>query len=589
MEHKKTSIIAFFLISIMAVTAFLSYQNDALTMDEQSHIPAGYSYLAKQDFRINPEHPPLIKDLAALPLMFLDLNFPDDSYAWNQGVNEQWVFGAELLYQSGNDADKMIFWARIPMILMLVSLAWFLFYWTRKEFGNKVSLIVLSLFTFSPSFIAHGRLVATDVGATLGVVLATYFWLKFLRNPSKKNVIKAGLVFGFTMLLKFSLVLLIPFFGIITVVYALLKKQSLLKYILLSTVVGLIGTIFVILPVYYFHTLNYPVEKQLADTSFILADSPIIILKDIVIWMADKPILRSIGHYLLGLVMAVQRTGQGNTAYFMNMISNTGWWYYFPVVYLLKVPLSFHILALVSFLLTLLVVKKPFWIDIINRTKECISENFTAFSMTLFLIIYWLTSITGNLNIGVRHVLPVFPFTYILVSIGLIKGFEKIGSEKLKNALNFTIIALVGWYALSSVNVYPHYLSYFNEIKGGTDNGYKYVVDSNYDWGQDLKRLTQYINENNIEKMKIDYFGGGNVDYYLGDNWERLDSSQGPQEGWLAISLTLLQGGRGDAVPGFPHSSGYYKWLDDYQPVTRAGKSIFIYNIPENSFVLKGR
>ncbi len=588
-SNRAINLIASALLSIMFVSAFLSYQNDSTTMDELAHIPAGYSYLSQKDFRINPEHPPLIKDFAALPLMLLNLNFPTDVSSWTEDVNGQWNLGWEFLYNSGNNPEQILFWSRLPMVITLVFLGWFLFFWIKKEFGNKIALFVLILFTFSPNFIAHGRLVTTDVGATLGFILATYFWLKFLKNPSKKNVIIAGLVFGFSMLLKFSLILLLPFFGIITLTYVLLNKKNLLKYLILSALVGLIGTIFVILPVYQFHVLDYPAERQLSDTKALLESSPIPVLKDIVVLMADKPVIRSLAQYFLGLMMATQRTIFGNTVYFMNMVSASGWWYYFPVVYFLKVPLSFHIFTLISLLSTLLVIKRPFWVKTIARTKECIQNNFTAFSMMMFILVYWAASVIGNLNIGLRHILPVFPFTYVLVSLGLVYGIERIQSLKLKNAVNWLVIMLLGWYMISSLNTYPYYLSYFNELSGGVDNGYKHVVDSNYDWGQDLKRLAQYIEKNNIEKIKVDYFGGGDLHYYLGDKWEGLDRHEPNQKGWLAISTTHLQGGKGYPVHGFNQSTQYYRWLDNYIPVARAGKSIFIYNIPENSFVLEGR
>lgn len=579
MSDRLTNIIAFVLLVIMFFLAFSSYLEDSATMDELSHIPAGYSYLSQKDFRINPEHPPLIKDLAAFPLLFLNLNFPSDSPAWTEGVNEQWWYGWEFLYNSGNNPDQIIFWARLPMVFVLIFLGWFIFWWTKKEFGKEVAIFALALFSFSPTFLAHGRLVTTDVGAALGLVLATCFWLKFLKNPSKKNVILAGIIFGICMLFKFSLILLIPFFAIITIIFSLLNKKSLLKYIGLSLLAGLIGVVFVMLPVYQFHTLNYPPEKQLSDTTLLLESSPMGALKNICIWMSDKPVIRGLGHYFLGLLMATQRTAFGNTVYFMNVISASGWWYYFPVVYFLKVPLGFHILTLISLILVSFQIRKPFWVETIKRIKEWILNHFTEFSMLVFLAIYWTTSMLGSLNIGVRHVLLTFPFTYVLVSLGLTSGVLQIKTPFFKKVASFIIIILVAWYVFSSLSSYPHYLSYFNEVAGGTDNGYKYVVDSNYDWGQDLKRLAKWVDANNIEKIKVDYFGGGDVGHYLGDKWERFDPLEGPQKGWLAISVGPLQGGRGNPAPNFSQPTGFYKWLNEYEPVDRAGKSIFIYHI----------
>ncbi len=585
MSNRLTNLIAGVLLIIVFLLCFFSMKDDSATMDEMSHIPAGYSYLTQKDFRINPEHPPLIKDLAAVPLLFLDLNFPEDHASWTQGVNEQWTFGSQFLYYSGNDADQIIFWARIPMILLLIFLGWFIFRWAKELAGNKVALLVLTLFSFSPTFLAHGRLVTTDVAAALGVVLATYFWIKFLKDPTKKNIILAGLIFGVSILLKFSLVLLVPLFAVITVVYAWLKFQErgfkqciwwILKYMVMALIVGIIGVI-LIWPVYQFHLLNYPAERQLQDSETILSSGGINTLEGICLWMADKPVFRPYGHYFLGLLMASQRVSGGNTVYFLNEISNRGWWYYFPLVYLLKMPLAFHILTLLALLYIawLIIIKRPFWKDTFHRIKEWIKNHFTEFSMIVFLIIYWVTSIKGALNIGVRHVLPVFPFTYILVSLGIAK-WKKIAAS--------LVLVLLGFYIISSLLVWPHHLTYFNEIAKGPENGYKYVVDSNYDWGQDLKRLKKWVDENEIEKIYLSYFGGGNPEYYLKEKyapwWGDRNKKELPKGSYLAVSATLLQGGKGNPAPGFDQLTGYYLWLDDYEPITRIGNSIFIYYIP---------
>jgi len=579
MSEKLINITAFILLGVMFIMGFLSYREDSATMDELSHIPAGFSYVSQQDFRINPEHPPLIKDLAALPLLLLNLNFPSQSLAWQEGINNQWFYGWEFLYNSGNNPDQILLLARLPMLLVLVFLGAFLFWWTKKEFGKKVALLVLILFVFSPTLLAHGRLVTTDVGATLGFVLGLYFWLKFLKKPSLKNIFWAGLIFGIAMCFKFSVVLLIPFFAFITVVYVLLHKKNLFRYLGLSVLIGIIGALFIILPLYQLHVANYPVPRQLADTINLLESSPMKQLKGLCVWMADKPILRSLGHYLLGLLMATQRTAFGNTVYFMGMISAAGWWYYFPIVYFLKTPLALSILTLMALLLTAGFVEKPFWANPIKRVQEWLKGHFTEFSMLVFLAIYWATSIAGNLNIGVRHVLPVLPFTYILVSLGLILGIGKIKRAPLRKGAWALAFLLLFWYAGSSIRSFPHFLSHFNELGGGLDNGYQYAVDSNYDWGQDLKRLALWVKDNNIEKIKVDYFGGGDVNYYLGQKGEKISSYSGPHEGWIAVSVTLLQGGMGNPVPGFDQPAGFYKWLAQYQPKARAGKSIFIYYI----------
>jgi len=579
-NNRTTNIIVVSLLSLMFLQAFFSMIGDSNTMDELAHTPAGYSYLSQKDFRINPEHPPLIKDIAALPLLFLNLDFPKDHPSWTDEVNSQWWLGNEFLFKSGNDPDQIVFWARIPMILILLLLGWFLFKFTKDFFDKETALLVLAIFAFSPTFLAHGRLVTTDIGASLGVIVATYFWLRFLEKPDRKNIILAGIFFGFALLLKFSLVLLIPFFAIITLTKILLseKKDRLklfLKYLGSASVAGLIALIFIIWPVYQFHVLNYPPQRQLSDTIDILESSPMGSLKDLCIWMSDKSGIRAIGHYFLGLLMATQRAASGNTVYFMGMVTASSWRYYFPVVYFLKVPLAFHILTLLVLLIGISRIKKSFW----TGTKEWIRSHFVEFSMIIFLCIYWAASIMGNLNIGVRHVLPTFPFIYILVSLGTIRIARSIKKEPFKKAFIAILAVLFLWYLWSSLSCFPYYLSYFNELGGGTRGGYKYVVDSNFDWGQDLKRLKKYVEDEKIDKIKVDYFGGSDVEYYLGDKFERFDPKSGPQKGWIAISATLLQGGRGEPIKGFDGPTGYYDWLDRYEPKARAGTSIFIYYI----------
>lgn len=590
MSKRTTNILAAGLLVFVFLITLLSIKDDTFIFDETAHIAAGYSYLTQKDYRLNPEHPPLVKDLAALPLLFLDLNFPKDHPSWVQAEPPQWWlqfdFGTQFLYGSGNDPDKILFWSRLPMILLLLFLGWFLFFWTRKLFGNQAALLALFLFSFSPTFLAHGRLVTTDVGAALGVTLATYFWLKFLKNPSSKNIILAGLIFGTALLLKFNLILLIPLFGLITLFYAWLSRGEKLlfnffKYVSLSLLITVIGVVFIILPVYQYHILNYPPEKLIRDTQFLLSSTslPKSLIK-INLWMVEQPILRPFSQYLLGLLLAINRSTTGHTTYFLGEISAEGWKSYFPVVYSIKEPLAFHIFTLIALLYIAWLMRKPFWENTFWRIKNWIKSHFTEFTMLTFIGIYWLTSLTSKLNIGVRHLLPVFPFTIILVSTVIGNYWFKGRNLKIKIVL--TVILLV-WQAVSVISLYPHFLAYFNEMAGGAEKGYLYVVDSNLDWGQDLKRLKKWLEENKINKVYLDYFGGGNPEYYLKEKyapwWGKRDFSEIPKGSYLAVSVNQLQGGR--AIPGknFKDDSSYYFWLDRQKLIAKIGYSIFIYRI----------
>ncbi|MBI4120093.1 MAG: glycosyltransferase family 39 protein [Parcubacteria group bacterium] len=605
----KSNLLAGLIITVAVALAIFSVRNDAITTDESPHIPAGYSYLTQKDMRLNPEHPPLIKDLAAVPLLFQKLNFDAGRPSWKDNVNDQWSFGPHFLYEIGNNPDSIAFSARLAVMLIFVLLGLMVYKWGRERLGHGSALLALALTVFSPNILAHGRYVTTDVGAALAFLLAIYFFVKFLTGPSKKHLLFAGLAFGLAQLFKFSLFLLIPFFALLLVIFYLTKTEQdwnetvakerfsrfgarLFKYFRALAVIAVIGYL-VVWPVYQFHVWNYPPERQKADTEFILRSFPVRSLANLDVWMADKPLLRPYAQYLLGLMMVSQRAGGGNTTYFMGEVSSTAWPTYFPTVYILKEPLP---VLLAGFLLLLLAIiktiKKGFYfqrsLEIetfstmgrVSRISQWIQTNFTEFSWLAFIVFYWLSSISGNLNIGLRHVLPTFPFIYLTIAWQTKKWFQT-KSWFFGQPFKILVVGiLMIWYLAESFLTFPHYLSYFNELAGGPANGYKYVADSNLDWGQDLKRLRDFVEKNGIEKIKVDYFGGGSPRYYLSDRYEQLDANNADQRhGWLAISATLLQGGRAKAVKGYDRDTTYYRWLDNYQPVAKIGYSIFVYKI----------
>jgi hypothetical protein len=598
----KTNLLAFFLLSLVLVLALTSSLEDSAISDEPPHIVAGYSYLTQKDMRLNPEHPPLAKDLAATPLIFLNLNFPNESPAWQQKDGPFWWhqfnLGGEFLYKSGNDPDKILFFARLPMIFLLIFCGFLVFKFAKDFFGEKVAILTLFFFAFSPTFLAHGRFVTTDVAAAFGVVLATFFFLKAKRKPTTKNIIFAGLSFGISQLLKFSLILIVPFLFLLILVWMIISKEWKAP---LKVFISLIGFwILVVWIVYGIQIYNYPPERQLRDAQMNLASfsggpqsigktcfSPTSFQKikrcpaEIIIWASDKPLIRPLAHYGVGVLMAAQRASGGHTTYFLGEVSASGWKTFFPFVYLIKEPLAFYILALISLCFFASKIKEPLYKRFFERTKNFIKENFVIFTTLLWLSIYWATSIKSHLNIGVRHLLPIFPFTMILVAKGTVSWLENTKFKKLSLVI-FSILIL--WQAVSVLKIYPHFLAFANEIVGGPDNLYLYTVDSNLDWGQDLKRLKKWVEDNKIEKIYLDYFGGGNPKYYLGEKYESWWGQRNPKElpkgSYLAVSATALQGGRGFPHSGFNQPWGYYLWLNKYEPpIAKIGYSIFVYRI----------
>ena len=196
---------------------------------------------------------------------------------------------------------------------------------------------------------------------------------------------------------------------------------------------------------------------------------------------------------MLGVLMVMQRSSGGNTGYFLGEVSASGWWYYFPVVFLIKEPIpSLILIFLAALFCSYNIIKKIRAVSLslrqsISALSDYLNTHFPEFAMLAFVIFYWAYSIKSPLNIGIRHILPTMPFIYILTAGALKKWTSK---TFLKTAL---VVILILWYFAETLTASPHYLSYFNQLGGGVNNGYAYVVDSNYDWGQDLKRLKNFV------------------------------------------------------------------------------------------------
>jgi phosphatidylglycerophosphate synthase len=312
----------------------------------------------------------------------------------------------------------------------------------------------------------------------------------------------------------------------------------------------------------------------------------------------ENPVTRPMSEYLLGIAMVFKRVDGGNGAYFMQKVSGKAFTAYFPTVFALKEPLPILFLMLLALSLGFVYIFKS---DCKSPGEKNVLANFlrhrlTGLSMFAFIALYSYVSITGNLNIGFRHLFPILPFAYILTA-KVIFDFIKRADEHNRKIWGIVLTGLVIFLAAKTVAAYPAYMSYFNEIAGGPKNGYQYATDSNADWGQDLKRLKIFVNRYNwcdgndldsfckiydkkrgpIGKIHLNYFGGADIKYYFGEqaiDW--WDSRRPIEPGWYAISTNYLMGSIYDTTKKDNES---YRWLKNIKPIAQVGTSIFVYYI----------
>jgi len=625
--EQKPSWVAFSLGAILIVSGalmFFAAKTDSGIMDELAHIPSGYGYVHELDYRLNPEHPPLLKAMSALPLLLLNPTFPVNDPAWTSAINGQWDMGSSFLYKSGNDPDKIIFWARLFPIILTLLLSLLIFLVARDLFGPKWALLPTALFALSPTVLAHGHYVTTDIAAAFGILLAIYAFLGNLSDPSGKKLLWAGVAFGLAQLLKFSAVLLGPLFLMLVFFWSIFTLASgsysgfwgwlgsffriFFKKLWMTFLVFVIGVVIIVYPVYFLFTKNYPQARQTADTEYILSSfaggppgpnascNPTRCLAEATIWATKNPVTRPLAEYALGALMVTQRAAGGNTNYFLGEISNSGSRSYFPIVFGLKETLPTLIFLLIAFFLAILAVFR----GLRNKAKTFgqkmaayFENNFAQFTFALFIAFYWFMSMRSPLNIGFRHLLPTIPLFYLLLTSAWKKWAES-GKPLFKKTL---VAVLLVWFFGETVFAAPYFLSYFNEIGGGIPNGYKYVTDSNYDWGQDFSRFRDWAKENlKGEKIAVDYFGAASPEYYLPGQAVNWWSAKGDPRGsgihWLAVSVNTLEGAFGKPIYYFKRNpADEYKWLAAIYPKEegiggvpnpdlKAGTTIFIYRLP---------
>ena len=524
-------LLAFF---AQAVTSVL---HKAPTFDEEFHIARAYAYVRTGDLRMQQNHPPLVSVLAGLPLLLMpELTPPEEVPHWDDAF--LFLFADSMFWRLGHDVDKMLFLARFPVILLGTLLGVCVFRWARELYGLRAGLLAAGLYAFAPNVLAHTRLVTTDLAVTACVCIALYAFWRYLRQPNARRLVLAGLTVGLALTAKLSALLLLP----VLVVLALLEgwrrtgpgTRAVRHYLVvigrLSLLVLVAG--FVVWAFYRFEVRPWP------GTGFPLPATT----------------------YLLNVRTLVGHAERGHGAFLMGQVSMHGWWYYFPVTFLLKTPLP-----------TLMLLTVAVW-DTVRR-KRWLEEA----PLLLFPVVYFALALTSSLNIGYRYILPIAPFLCLYAAkVASVAWLQPLWLRR------YVLPALTVVYAGVALWLHPHYLAYFNLLAGGPDGGYRYLVDSSLDWGQDLKLLKAYLDEHDVGDISLGYFGTADPAYY-GIQYRSLFAAGSsriakhfspinPTPGWYAVSATVLQG-------PFSPEPDIFDWFRRREPAGKVGYSIFVYRV----------
>jgi len=560
-----------------------SYTRTSATWDEPGGLAAGYAALTSRDYRPAIEHPPLTRLWAALPLLTMT-GVTFDAKALDAARPEVLAFqgpfeiGHRFLYKDNDSlrqaqaatrvstgADGLLYRARFMNVLIGVVLGLLLFCWVGEWLGFRAAVVALALYTIEPNIAAHSSLVTTDLGVTSFMFGAVYFLWRTSRRVTAWNT--AGLVVCFVLavLSKFSAAILGP---VILVLMAMIAwRRGTLSVAGATGVVALL-TVATWLGVWAAYGFRYA-PSSTPDWLFALHHHPAVrqavpTIAALIGWID--------GHHLLPNAFSQgflhgQGLVQGRPTFLAGSYSNFGWWYYFPVAFLLKTPLALLALFFMGVVVSL----------IRGRIVSLDGEAFVVVPIVLFLGV----AMTSTLNIGLRHILPIYPFVIVFAALASSALFE--GRSRNGPTICAALLA-VGLLEFSSV--YPNNLAFFNRAVGGPSNGFRWLADSNVDWGQDLKPLKGWMDANHVTHINLAYFGVADPAYY-GIDCTYMGGTTIPGvtpsmmrpprlPGYAAVSVTLL-----DGVPFAERDRDFYKPLRDRTPAADIGGSIRVYWVEE--------
>lgn len=590
--------------------------SSSASVDEIGHLPAGLAIWQINQFELYRVNPPLVKMVAAAPVVFMD-PVTDWSYAKpHPGSRNEYELGRIFVEQNPGRVVRFFQAARLACLPFVLLGCWICYRWASETYGKQAGLSAASLWCFSPLILGHGSLITPDVAAASCGVLAVYRFRAWLICPEWMNAALLGICTGIALLTKFTWAPLFPVIGVFgwsvwklpiidresgwRVVWrdsAQLALSGCIALLLINALYDFDRS-FMRLGDYEFvsQDLNGGTDSDGGDASHVARgrNTPRNRFADT--WLASIPVPLP-ACYLEGIDLQRRdfEPGRMGRSYLIGVWKQGGWWYYYIVGLLVKEPVGFLILLCVSATLW----KRDVWrrwgcqsLEVSGSAEtETPTFTFPAIREDLLLLIppalvFWLVSRETGFNHHARYIIPALPFLFVFTSRIMIHAVSW-------PVLRWVVCGLMIWQLASVLWFAPHWLSYFNEIAGGPERGDEWLVDSNIDWGQDLLKLKSW-QEQHPEATPLFTLLGSRYDpaavgvkvsmpEFIQQNAERNEIL--PEPGWYAVSVNLLQPYRARlyAPRTMRVNMSRVRWFRDQKPVDRAGYSIRIYHVPETN------
>jgi hypothetical protein len=493
------TIAAAVLFVVLFAELFLSVRQNSQTFDESAHLYAGYSYWKHGDFGINPEHPPVAKMLATLPLLPLHLDVQPPPPIYFRAASS--LGGRIFLYS--HDADQLLLRARLAMSIFTFALGLLILLGAREMFGDVAAVIALLIFVFDPNILAHGALVTTDMAISATLFAAVYAFYRYTRRPAPARLLLCGLACGLAVSVKHSGLIVFPMLALLSVGALLLpraatddspapsrRRQALRLAVALVVIAAISYTI--LWSAYGFRYAARPGNALITPPTSAFLQTLHRPLEARAIGFAEHHHLLPEA-YLYGLTDIAAVTSEGRPTFLFGKLYPTGQWFYFPSTFLIKSTLGF--LWLLALALTSAHLRRR------ERAREL-----------LFLLLpaglYFTMALFSRLDIGHRHILPIYPFLIVFIAAGAAALLAR------SRAWAGVVTVLLLIHVVSSLRAFPTYLPYSNEVWGGPSRTWKVLSDSNVGWSSGLTSLQQYVHQHGIQTCWFAYDGSADLSYF---------------------------------------------------------------------------
>ena len=532
--------VAVLLVGIAGLRIVGTYGIYNATWDEPAHLACGMELLQLGQYTYEPQHPPVARVSVALGPYLAGLR------GFRPRLRSMWNEGLDMLYREGS-YFRTLGLARLgilPFFLLGAVLVW---HWTRRRFDPLTAVFAVLLYTLSPNLLAHAGLATTDMAAAATLLAAIVALVAWLEAPTLRRGVVLGVAAGLALVTKFSAVVFLP----VCVVTVLLLRWAVERrgwrgaWSLGPTGRRSLGTVLVM-------------AFLVSWAAYGFSLGPLVLASDgeasgVVRRVAALPIY-PLSEMVHGVRAVAAHNAEGHASYLLGEVRESGWWYYFPVALLVKTPIAFLVLAGIGVALVIRRVRR-------ERTWQDAVPIACAGAILL-------VSLTSNINIGVRHILVVYPLLAIVAGFGVTTWLE---SGRV--ALRAAVVGLLAWNVGASVAAHPDYLPYFNALAGNRPE--RILIAADLDWGQDLQRLGNVVQQQGIREMAISYFGSAAPPHHVPAQLRPLEPYE-PTGGWVAASVWRLWVDDSDAAPydGFA-------WLRAHEPTLRVGRSIFLYHLPD--------